>query len=79
MSYDVRTFVVTFDNSRKRRPNTPYQRYDAVGVEFQRTGHVVLDTIYAPRASFANIEEMREELEKWGKCDITWMDEVVTA
>lgn len=79
MSYDVRIFVVAFDNSKKHRPSTPFQRYDAVGVEFARTSHVVIDTICAPRSSFRNIEEMREELEKWGKCEITWLNEVVTA
>ncbi len=79
MSFDVRVFIVIFDNAKRRRPATPYQRYDAVGVQFARTGHVVIDTYYAPRSSFRNIEEMTEELSKWGKCEITWMSEEVTA
>ncbi len=79
MSYDVKTFIVQFDNSKKRRPSTPYQRYDAVGVQFARTGHVVIDTYYAPRSLFRNIEDMQSCLSEWGKCEITWIGEEVPA
>ncbi len=77
MSFEVNTFIIVFDNS-KRLAGKPLQRFDAVGVQFQRTGHVVLDTHYAPRASFRNIEEMREVLGQWGKVEMTWMEQEVT-
>lgn len=79
MSFDVHVFIVAFDNSKKRRPSTPLQKYDAVGVQFIRTGHVVIDTQYAPRASFRNIEEMKEILGAWGHVEMTWMGEEMTA
>lgn len=78
MSYKVRVFIVTFNNSKKRKPGTPHQQYDAVGVEFQRTKHIALDTTYLPRNTFRNLEEMREFLGTWGRYEITWMDEAVT-
>ncbi len=78
MSFEVHVFIVIFDNS-KRLAGKPLQRYDAVGVQFVRTGHVVLDTHYAPRATFRNIEEMREVLGQWGKVEMTWMEQEVPA
>lgn len=76
MSHEVNTFIIIFDNS-KRLAGKPLQRYDAVGVQFTRTGHVVLDTYNAPRSTFRNIEEMREVLGQWGKVELTWMEQEV--
>ena len=76
MSFEVKTFIIIFDNS-KRLAGKPLQRYDAVGVQFTRTGHVVLDTYNAPRSLFRSIDEMKEELEKWGKVELTWIKQEV--
>ncbi len=68
----VRPFVLTFDNSKKRKPGTELQSYTSTGVVFVESGHVALDT-QAARPCYASMEELKEQLAWWGKTEIEWL------
>lgn len=68
----VRPFVLTFDNSKKRKPGTELQSYTSTGVVFVESGHVALDT-QAARPCYASMDEMREQLAWWGKMTVEWL------
>jgi hypothetical protein len=70
----VRLFVVTFDNSKKRGAGRQIQSYDAEGIVFS-SGHVVIDTLCAPRPDYASMQEMQEALGQWGNCKVVFDDE----
>lgn len=68
----VKPFVVTFDNSKKRKPGTELQSYTHTGVVFTDTGHVAIDT-QAARPCYESMDEMTEQLAWWGKTTIEWL------
>lgn len=68
-----RRFSIEFDNSKKRKPNTPQQSYATWGVEFP-SKHVIIDTS-AIKPDYANMEEMQAEIGRWGKCEVEYIDE----
>ena len=65
-------FTVKFDNSKKRGKGRTLQSCNAWGVLYP-SGHVHLDTPELRVHSWLSLDQMRDYLEEFGKCEIEWV------
>ncbi len=63
-------FHVTFSN--KRKQVNGLQRHTAQGALFT-TGHIHIDTMYLQVRDFQTLQQMREYIEQFGECHISWL------
>ena len=70
----LRVIRVRFNNS-KKQGRFGLRSYEAYAAIFPG-GHVALDSEDAPRQGYASEREMREDLERFGACEIEEVGEV---